>query len=61
MKEVTTGEAARELDVSVQRVHALVDRGKLRCRRVGRRGWRLINAEDVLRLKRDRERAAVKV
>lgn len=51
---VFVGEAAKELDVSTQRVRQLTDAGKLPARR-GPYGTRLIDRRAVEDLKRERE------
>jgi excisionase family DNA binding protein len=61
MAYITTGEAARRLQLSPERVRQLVDSGKLRAKR-GLYGHRLVDAEVVeifaqQRRERGRERA----
>lgn len=60
---MTIGQVARELDLSVSHVDYLTRQGTLKCQRIGRLGrgyMRLYRLGDVRRLKRQRERKAVK-
>ena len=50
------GEAARLLDLSDERVRQLTAAGHLSPIRSGKRGIRIFHRDDVLRLKREREK-----
>ena len=50
------GEAARLLDLSDERVRQLTRAGHLSPIRSGKRGIRIFHRDDVLRLKREREK-----
>ena len=50
------GEAASLLDISDERVRQLTAAGRLHPIRSGKRGIRIFHRDDVLRLKREREK-----
>lgn len=53
---MTTGEAARLLNVSPKTVARILDSGVIPFERAGRTGHRMVAADDVLRFKRESER-----
>lgn len=57
---LTTGEAAEALGMTQQGVISLCERGKLQFGCVGKNRMRLILAEDVERMRREREAKSVK-
>lgn len=53
---MTTGEAARLLNVSPKTVARILDSGAIPSERAGRTRHRMVTADDVLRFKRESER-----
>ena len=58
LAELLVNDAARVLEVHPLTVIRLCNDGKLACRRVGSRGFRVIRASDLERYKKVREKAA---